>query len=96
MLLVSSQNSGDYVLFAPERRYSNEVIPWGQEPFDRARLLERLAHDRPSHVLIENATRVDFHWGGMLSTRDFVAAIADLPGARRIPLPDPDLRLFAL
>jgi hypothetical protein len=96
VLLVSNQNSGDYVLFAPEQGFSNVVIPWGQQPFDRAALLDRIARDRPTHVLIEDRDHVDFHWGGKLSTREMVSAVAALPGARRIPLPDGAMRLFAL
>jgi hypothetical protein len=96
VLLVSDQSSGDYVLFAPERGFSNVVLPWGQGPFDAAVLRDRLARERPTHVLIQNAEAVDFHWGGTLRTREMVGAVEGLPGARRIPLPDPGMRLFAL
>jgi hypothetical protein len=96
VLLVSNQNSGDYVLFAPERGFSNVVIPWGQRPFERAALLDLIARRHPTHVLIEDADHVDFHWGGTLSTTDMVSAVAALPGARRIPLPDGAMRLFAV
>jgi len=96
VLLVSNQNSGDYVLFGPEHGYSNVVIPWGQDPFDDVRLRDRLTRDRPTHVLVEDVDSVDFQWGGRLKTRTLVAAVSELPGARRIPLPDPRMRLFAL
>jgi hypothetical protein len=96
VLLVSGQSSGDYVLFAPERGLANVVVPWGQRPFDEAELAAVLARHRPTHVLVESADAVDLHWGGRLDTRALVAAVAALPGARRVPLPDRDMRLFAL
>jgi hypothetical protein len=96
VLLVANQGSGDYVLFAPERGFSNVVLPWGQAPFDAAALRARIVRDRPTHVLIENAEAVDFHWGGTLRTREMVAEVAAQPGARAIRLPDPAMRLFAL
>ena len=96
VLLVSNQSSGDYVLFAPERGFSNVVLPWGQGPFDPAVLRDRIARERPTHVLIENADVVDFHWGGTLRTREMAAEVAARPGVRPILLPDPAMRLFAL
>jgi hypothetical protein len=96
VLLVSNHSSGDYVLFAPEHRFSNAVLPWGQAPFDAAVLRERIARERPTHVLIENAETVDFHWGGTLRTRELVGEVEALPGAVRIALPDRAMRLFAL
>ena len=96
VLLVSNQGSGDYVLFAPEHGFSNVVLPWGQAPFDAALLRERIARERPTHVLVENADMVDFHWGGALRTRELVGEVEALPRALGIPLPDRDMRLFAL
>ena len=96
VLLVSNQNSGDYVLFAPEHGFSNVVLPWGQGPFDAAVLRDLIAHERLTHVLVENADVVDFHWGGTLRTRELVGEVEARPGAMRIALPDPAMRLFAL
>ncbi len=96
VLLLSSQSSGDYVLFGPARGYSNVVVPWGKAPFDRERFLERLEAMRATHVLVENNRQVDFHWAGGLATPRFAQTAARLPGSRRIPLSAPAMRLIAL
>jgi hypothetical protein len=95
ILLVGGQDAPDYGLFAPAKRYTNQVIPWGKATFDPVRMRALIETNEVTHVLVQNDARVRFGWDPDISTREMVAWLGRKPWLREIPLKRPHVRLFA-
>jgi hypothetical protein len=94
IMLISASWDREYGLFNPRGGFTNEVYPWGQEPFSRERADRMLAEHRITDVIVGDDTAVFLEWAGYLSTREFVRWLEDRADFTQVQLPVEHQRLF--
>lgn len=95
ILLVGSQDTLDYPLFAPRNGYSNKVTSWGKMPFDSARMQNLIKTNGVTHVLVQSdQSMCFFHGEPDISTVEMVSWLAGNRDFGEIPLATEGERLF--
>jgi len=94
ILLVGSQGTRDYALFAPHAGYANQVTSWGKSPFDEIRMQDLIEDKQITHILVEDERAVGFMWKPHISTVEMVTWLVKHPGFSDIPLESEHMRLF--
>jgi hypothetical protein len=94
ILLVAAIDARDYGLFRPRDGFTNQVVPWGHQPFDAARMQRLIDENDITHVLVQNDQRLSLHWRPPLETREMVRWLSEQKWFEELPVPSPGMRLF--